>query len=130
MAASGSSDRSFGIVFAVFFALVGIWPLYEGEVIRIWAIVVSVVFLLAAFIRPGVLAPLNRLWTKFGLLLHKFTNPIILGLIFFAVLTPFALATRVFGRDVLRLKLDPNLSTYWMEHVPSGPDSQSMKNQF
>jgi len=130
MVESGSSDRSFGVVFAVVFAAIGAWPLFESGAPRTWALIVSAAFLLFAVARPSTLAPLNRVWTKFGLLLSKFTNPIVLGLVYFLVLTPFAVAIRLFGRDALRLKADAAASTYWIERTPSGPTPQSIKNQF
>ncbi len=130
MVESGSSDRSFGVVFAVVFAAIGAWPLFESAAPHTWPLIVSTAFLLFAVVRPSTLAPLNRVWTKFGLLLSKFTNPIVLGLVYFLVLTPFAVAIRLFGRDALRLKADAAASTYWIERTPSGPTPQSIKNQF
>jgi len=130
MEPQGSSNRSFGIVFTAVFAIIGLWPLLDGNQVRYWLLVVSGAIFLVALIRPSALALANRLWTKFGLLLHKVTNPIILGLIFYVVITPFALVTRAFGRDVLQLKPEHKRTTYWIERDPSGPDPQSIKNQF
>ena len=84
MTPSSSSDRSFGIVFAVVFAVISYWPLLGGTSVHIWALIVSTSFLLIAVIRPSLLAPLNRLWTKFGFLLNKITSPVILGVVFFS----------------------------------------------
>jgi hypothetical protein len=79
--------------------------------------------------RP-VLAPLNRLWLKFGLLLHKVVSPIVLGVMFFLVITPIGLTMRAFGKNPLRLKLDKQSGSYWIERVPPGPAPESLKDQF
>ena len=125
-----SSDRSFGVVFTVVFLIIGLWPLLSGATPRLWALAVAAGFLAAALIRPSVLAPLNRLWTKFGLLLHKITNPIIMGLVFFLAVTPTALIMMALGKDPLRRKIDKNATSYWIRRDPPGPAPESMKNQF
>jgi hypothetical protein len=130
MTSSGSSDRSFGVVFAIVFALIGFWPLTAEASVHIWALFVSAGFLLVALIRPVLLATLNKLWTKFGFLLNKITSPVVLGVVFFLVITPFALVTRLFGRDVLRLAKDSGAKSYWIAREPAGPDPTSIKNQF
>ena len=130
MTPASSSDRSFGIVFAVVFAVISYWPLLGGTSVHIWALIVSTSFLLIAVIRPSLLAPLNRLWTKFGFLLNKITSPVILGVVFFLVITPFALVTRLFSRDVLLLAKNPGAKSYWIAREPAGPDPASIKNQF
>ena len=126
----GSSDRSFGLVFAAFFAIVGCWPLRHGLPVRTWALAVGGVFLVAAVVAPSVLAPLNRIWTQFGVLIGRFTNPIVTALLFFVVFTPFAVVLRLSGKDLLRLKLEPDAKSYWIERDPAGPDAASMVNQF
>ena len=126
----GSSDRSFGIVFTIFFALLTFWPLLRGRPIRWWAAGVSAVFLLITLTIPSILHPLNVLWTKLGLLISKVTNPIITGLMFFLVFTPAALLMKAFGKDLLNLKYDPTIKSYWIVRDPPGPLPESMKNQF
>lgn len=126
----GSSNRAFGIVFTVFFALIGLWPLPWGGSTRWWAVGVAAVFLLAALVFPKTLAPLNRAWMRFGLLLHKIVNPVIMGLIFFLTVTPTALIMRALGKDPLRRRLDKNATTYWIDRAPPGPDPDSMPRQF
>jgi len=126
----GGSDRSFGLVFTVVFALIGLWPLIDGGMLRIWALAVSVIFLVVSFARPAILAPLNRLWMKFGELLHKIVNPIVMGLMFFGAVTPTGLIMRALGKDLLRLKKDPAAKSYWIERQPPGPAPESMKHQF
>ncbi len=126
----GSSDRSFGIVFAVIFAVIGLIPLFGVGMPRWWAIAVAVVFLVAAFTAPKVLAPLNRLWMRFGLLLHKIVNPLIMALLFFLVVTPIALLMRICGKRPLHLETEPNAPTYWILRDPPGPLPETMKQQF
>ena len=126
----GSSDRSFGLVFAGAFAAIGLLPLIVGGAIRLWALLVGAIFLLAALVFPAVLRPLNRLWLKFGLLLHKIVSPVVLGIMFFLVITPIGLFLRARGKDPLRLKPNPQSSSYWIERVPPGPAPESIKDQF
>ncbi len=126
----GSSDRAFGMVFTVVFVIVGLWPLTGGGSPRIWALIVAGVFGAAALMYPTILAPLNRLWTRFGLLLHKITNPIIMGLVFFVTVTPSALIMKMMGKDPLNRKIDRNAKSYWIDRQPPGPSPETMKNQF
>jgi len=126
----GGSERSFGLVFTTFFAIVGLWPLLDGAPPRGWALMMAALFLILAITRPSLLVPLNRLWKKLGLALHKIVNPIVMGLIFFVCITPMGLIGRLFGRDALKLKLEPNGGSYWIRREPFGPDPKSMKNQF
>lgn len=126
----GSSDRSFGVVFTVVFTVVGLWPLARGGEPRTWALAVAAAFLLAALARPSLLAPLNRLWFRFGLLLHRVVSPIILGLMFYAVFMPMGFLMRLFGKRPLGLGLDRTASSYWITREPAGPASESMKRQF
>lgn len=126
----GSSNRSFGVVFAVVFAVIGLWPLIGAGPVRLWALAVSLVFLLLAFIAPKTLAPLNRLWLKFGLLLHKVVNPVIMAVMFFLVITPTALVVRLIGKRLLQTSFDREAASYWIERDPPGPDPADMQNQF
>jgi len=125
-----SSDRSFGIVFAVVFAIVALWPVAGGGAVRIWAAAVAAVFLVVALAWPAGLAPLNRLWTAFGLVLHKITNPIFMGLVFFGAVVPTALIMRALGKDPLRLRFDRGAESYWIEREPPGPAADTMNQQF
>lgn len=124
------SARAFGAVFAVVFAIIGLWPLLDGAPARWWALVVAVLFGTAALVSPAVLKPLNRLWFLIGLALHKVVNPLILGLLFYVVLTPMALVMRLAGKDPLRLKFDRGATSYWIERQPAGPAPESMRHQF
>jgi len=120
------SNRSFGIVFFIVFLLIAIYPLINSEGLRIWSIIIAIFFLILGLINSKVLTPFNKLWFKFGLLLGKIISPIIMGVIFFLVVTPIAFIMRIIGKDLLNLKFNKNKS-YWIEKT--GPKSK-MKNQF
>lgn len=126
----GSSDRSFGIVFTVVFAIIGLVPLIHGGALRLWSLIVAAAILAIALIYPRLLAPANRLWMKFGLLLHRVTNPIIMGFVFYLAVVPTALVLKMLGKDPLRRKLDKEAASYWILREPPGPPPDSMKNQF
>jgi hypothetical protein len=128
--AKASSDRSFGLVFTAFFTLVAIWPLVHKRPLRPWGFWIAGAFLLIALIAPKVLHPLNLVWTRFGLLLSKITNPIVTGLMFYLIFTPAGFLLRMFGKDILRLKYDASAPTYWIVRNPAGPAPESMRNQF
>lgn len=125
-----SSNRTLGLVFAAFFGLVALLPLVRGHSFRIWPLPFSVVFLVTALVAPTVLTPLNRAWTALAILLHKVTNPLVLGICFYVVFTPFAWLLRRMGKDFLRVKRDPNTDSYWIARQPPGPPPESMSNQF
>ena len=126
----GSSDRAFGVVFAVVFTIVALWPLLDGRGPRWWALVAAAAFGLVAAVRPGLLAPLNRLWTRLGLLLHRVVNPIVMGLMFFAVITPFGIVRRLVKGDTLGLRPDPDAASYWVRRDPPGPGPETIERQF
>jgi hypothetical protein len=129
-AAPESSDRSFGFVFAVVFALIAGWPLWHAEPPRWWAAGIAAAFTLAALARPGILHPLNRAWLALGRLLHLVVSPLVMGAIFFLCVTPIGWIMRLRGKDVLSLARRSDLSSYWIGREPPTPQSQSMKNQF
>lgn len=125
-----SSDRSFGIVFAAVFAVIGLWPFLFGGAVRWWSLAIATVFVVLAALRPGQLAPFNRLWFKFGLLLNSIVSPIVMGLLFYLIITPFALFMRLTGKDLLHLKHDPKAQSYWILREPPGPSPETIKNQY
>ena len=129
-AVPASSNRSFALLFAGIFTLIGFLPLMFGGAARLWAIAVALLLLLAALAFPGMLAPLNRLWMRFGLLLHRMVSPIVLGIMFFGVITPIGLLMRTLGKDPLRLKLDKAAGSYWIARTPPGPAPETFKDQF
>ena len=120
------SNRSFGIVFFIVFLLIALYPLINEENFRLWSLVISLIFLVLGLINSQILTPLNKLWFKFGILLGKIVSPIIMGIIFFFVVTPIGFIMRAIGKDLINLKYNNNKS-YWVEKT--GPKSK-MKNQF
>jgi Saxitoxin biosynthesis operon protein SxtJ len=125
-----SSDRTLGLVFTAFFSLVALLPLLRHHAMRGWAAVLSGLFLLVALVAPRALNPLNRAWTALAVVLHKITNPIFLGVLYFLVFTPFGWLLRLCGKDFLRLKSAEEEQSYWIVRQPPGPEPESMSNQF
>ena len=121
-----SSNRSFGIVFFLFFLIIGIFPLFSSQDARIWSLVISLIFLILGLNDSKILTPLNVLWLKFGITLGKIISPIIMGVIFFFVVTPIGLIMKMLRKDLINLRYNNNKS-YWIEK--NGPKSK-MKNQF
>ena len=109
-----SSNKNFGIVFFVFFVLIGFWPLLNDQSYRLWAIIISFIFLILGLINSKFLTPLNILWFKFGLFLGKIVSPIVMGIIFFVVVTPTGVLMRMMNKDPLNLKFNNNKS-YWIK---------------
>lgn len=126
----GGSDRGFGLVFAGFFAIMAALSWWKGHVAWHFTLPLSAVFLVVSLTVPRILAPLNRLWLKIGLLLYKVMNPLIMGLLFFVTITPIGLVMRATGKDFLRMRMDKGAKSYWIDRTPPGPPPQSMKNQF
>lgn len=125
-----ASERSFGAVMAVAFGGVGALPLLRGGEPRLWALGVALVFGFITLVRPPLLRPLNVAWAHLGALLNKIVSPLVLGALFFLVVTPMGLYQRARGRDLLRLKRDPASPSYWIPRDPPGPAPESMRNQF
>ena len=125
------SEKAFGIVFACVFAIIGLFPYFFGDgSLYLWSLIVAAIFILVAFIRPSLLKPLNIVWFKFGLLLHSIVNPIIMGIMFFGVVTPIALLFKLTGKDPLKLRFDKSSTSYWVHRDPPGPEPESMRRQF
>jgi len=125
-----SSDRTFGLVFATLFFVVAALPLLRDAPWRTWSLIVALVLLGISLFAPRLLAPLNLIWTRFGLLLNRIVSPVVLGVLFYGVVMPTGLLMRLFGKDPLRLKFNPQARSYWIERTPPGPDAASLKNQF
>ena len=121
-----SSNRSFGLVFFSFFLIVGLWPIFQYEDIRIWSIIAAFIFLILGILDSKYLTPLNRFWMKFGLFLGKIISPIVMGIVFFLVVTPIGIIMKIFRKDILNLRKNTK-STYWIKKVEQ---KSSMKNQF
>ena len=109
-----SSEKSFGIIFAVIFFLIGLWPILSLGSIRVWSIILAIVFLTLSFFKPKLLRPLNLTWIKLGEILGKIIAPIVMALVFFVILTPMSFLVRALGKDLLRLKFSKN-NTYWIK---------------
>jgi hypothetical protein len=124
-----ASKRRFGYLMAGAFAIVGLWPLTRSGHAHVWALIAAAMFLALAVLIPRLLAPLLWLWTQIGLLLHRITNPVLLGLIFYGAIVPTGLVMRALGKRPLHLAFDPGRRSYWIERVP-GPDPRSMTKQF
>ena len=122
-----SSEKSFGVVFSIVFLIVSLYPLINSESLRIWALIVSIIFFLLAFLAPKILVLPNKLWFKFGLLIGSIVAPIVMAFVYFVTVLPTGLIMRLLGKDLLKQKLDKNAKSYWIERKePMG----SMKNQF
>ena len=121
-----SSNKSFGIVFFIVFVIISLYPLVNQEDIRIWSLVIAFIFFILALLNSKILTPMNKIWTRFGLFLGNFISPIVMGVIFFFVVTPIGLLMRLFGKDVLNLKKN-KFSTYWIKKTNQ---KSSMEKQF
>ena len=120
------SNRSFGIVFFIVFLLISIYPLLNKESINLWFLIISIIFLILGLLNSAILSPLNKLWFKLGILLGKIVSPLVMGLIFFCVVTPIGLLMKLFKKDPLNLKFN-NKKSYWIEKTEL---KSKMKNQF
>ena len=120
------SNRNFGIVFFIVFLIIALWPLLKQNEIRIWSLIISFIFFVLGLINSKLLTPLNKLWFKFGILLGNIISPIVMGIVFFLVVTPTGLVMRIFRKDILKLKKNSN-DTYW---INKDNTNSSMRNQF
>ena len=122
-----SSNRSFGLVFFVVFLIVALWPLKSGEDIRIWSLALSIIFFSLGILNSKLLTPLNKLWFKFGILLGSIVSPIVMGIVFFLVVTPTSIIMRLLGKDLLKKNKIKSASTYWIKR---DKQHSTMKKQF
>jgi hypothetical protein len=125
-----SSNRSFGLVFFALFTFLAVKPLFSNGQLRVWPLPIALVFLVLALVAPKLLYQPNKLWTRFGLLLQKITHPIVMAVLFFGIVTPFGICMRLFGKDLLRLRIDKSTKSYWINKEHRGPASESMKQPF
>lgn len=125
-----SSDRAFGWTFVTVFLVIALWPLALGGALRWWSLIASGLVLAATVAAPSLLALPNRLWQRFGLLLHRIVSPIVLAIMFYLVVTPMGLLMRVFSRNTLKRHPDPAIESYWIKREPPGPQPESMPRQF
>ena len=122
-----SSNKSFGIVFFIAFLIFGLWSLINFEPIRYWSLVISLIFLILGLLNSKILSPLNMMWSKLGIVLGVVIAPIVMGIVFFAVVTPIGLLMRIFNKDVLSKKYDKEKESYWIKR---DKNFNSMKKQF
>ncbi len=121
-----SSNRSFGFVFFVVFFVISLWPILSENEIRIWSLILSVIFLILGILNSKILTPLNKVWFRFGIFLGNFIAPIVMGIVFFLVVTPTGILAKLFKKDLINLKKN-NDKTYWVEKKET---ISNMKNQF
>ena len=122
-----SSNRSFGLVFFVVFLIVALWPLKYEEDIRLWSLVLSIIFFILGILNSQLLTPLNKLWFKFGMFLGLIVSPIVMGIVYFLVVTPIGIFMRLLGKDLLKTSKAKNASTYWIKRIEK---QSTMKKQF
>ena len=122
-----SSNRSFGLVFFIVFLIVALWPLKYEEDIRLWSLVLSIIFFILGILNSQLLTPLNKLWFKFGMFLGLIVSPIVMGIVYFLVVTPIGIFMRLLGKDLLKTSKAKNASTYWIKRIKK---QSTMKKQF
>jgi hypothetical protein len=125
-----SGNRAFGWVFVTVFLIIALWPLVFGGTLRWWSLIVSALVMLVTIAAPSLLTVPNRLWLRFGLLLHRIVSPVVLGIMFYLVVMPMGLLMRAFGKDFLRLRRNDSAESYWIKREPPGPQPDSMPHQF
>ena len=121
------SNRSFGFLFFIVFLAISLWPLKSQEDLRLWALILSLIFLILGILNSKILTPLNKLWIKFGIFLGNIVSPVVLGIVFFIVVTPTGLIMRLLGKDLLRINKNESISTYWIDREKK---TDTMKRQF
>ena len=122
-----SSNKSFGVVFFIVFLIISLWPLLNDNPFRLWSIIVAIIFLILGLTNSKLLTPLNKLWFKFGIFLSRIVSPIVLGFIFFVIVTPTGIIMRVLGKDLLNKKFDNKKKSYWINRDKV---KSTMKQQF
>jgi hypothetical protein len=127
---AAGSDRSFGLVMAAALAAVTLLNVWHAGRVWPWTGGAAALLLVAGLLRPAILHPLNLLWLRFGLLLHRVVNPIVMALLFYGTVLPTGLVMRMLGKDLLRLKRQPDADSYWIMRQPPGPSPETMKDQF
>jgi uncharacterized protein YacL len=124
-----SSNRSFGIVFFTVFIIIGLWPLLNDNQIRVWSILIGTIFLVLGLMKSNLLTPLNKIWFKFGLILGSIISPIVMGLVFFMIVTPTSYLMKLLNKDLLNNKFDEKRNSYWINKSDE-KNKSTMKQQF
>jgi hypothetical protein len=125
-----ASPRAFGLTFAAVFFVIGVLPSFRHGQLRLWSFLVGFIFLIVALVLPGLLGPLNRVWSFVGSVLHRVMTPVLMALVFVFAVTPVALLRRAFGGSGLALRFDPKLDSYWIARDHAVTDAESLKRQF
>lgn len=125
-----NSELHFALLFSFVFTIIAIYPLFSGQELHIWAIIIALAFLAIGLLKPSVLKPINILWFKFGLLLHTVVSPLIMALIYFSAVLPTGLLLKLFGKDPMRRKYDHSGNSYWIIRNSSESENNNFKNQF
>jgi len=123
-------NRTFGLIFSAIFCVIALMPMLFGGGYRLWALIIAAMWAVPALFFPDLLAPLNRLWAKFGQVMHKVVNPILMGIIFFFSVLPTAIILKLLGKDPMRRKLDSNAKSYWIAREEPILSKESFDNQF
>ena len=121
-----STNRNFGLVFFILFLIIAIYPFLKGGNIQIWSLIISIIFLILGLLNSKILSPLNKIWFKFGIILGNFVSPIVMGIIFFLIVTPTSFVMKILGKNLLNLKKN-NKDSYWIERSKI---KSKMKDQF
>ena len=123
-------NRTFGLIFAGIFLVFTLFPLLKGKPVNMWTAYISAAFAISAIVLPILLTPLNRLFVLFGQVMHKITNPLLMGLVFFLTVLPTGMMLKLFGKDPMRRKLDDSADSYWIAREPDAISKDSFDNQF
>ena len=121
------SEKSFGIVFSIVFFIIGLYPLVDGQGMRLWSVGIAIIFVIVSYSRPKVLSVPNRLWLRLGMILGAVVSPVVMALVYFLTVVPIGMFMKVLGKDLLRKKLDKNANSYWIKRDQA---VGSMKYQF
>lgn len=124
------SNRAFGTVFLIILILVAVYGKWNNLVWYRWPAIGAVILLIVILVRPTILIPINRTWMRFGNVMHRLTNPILIGVIFFGIFAPLGILMRLAGRDILKRRYNEKVPTYWIKRIPPGPPADDLKNQF
>ena len=110
-----SSEKSFGILFGVVFIIISVWPLFYSNSLRVWSLILAIIFFLITFFKPSLLKPFNNAWIKLGELLGRIIAPIVMAIVYFLILTPISLLVRLFGKDLIGMKFSNDIKSYWIK---------------
>lgn len=125
-----AANRAFGFLCAAVFLVIAFFPVFSGNRMQIWALLMAGLFMAGALVRPAWLDPLNRMWTRLGAILNRVATPIVLGFVYYGVITPTGLVRRLAGKDNLHLSADSSVASYWIQRRPAGPGTTDFTKQY